>query len=196
MNATKAAICISDRLKAGMPLAGRPFRTTGAVLLPFTSSATSFERVRSGPDSPPPASRPWQKAQFCKKSECPLATNAGGKDCSAGRLFGEVALVVRAATLPLSPFFPNARETRENNAIDAKMSKPKRREPSGRARAGPVRGPRMAQRIEPISSKNLHFFRRFMPINISSTLRKSLFFVFFFVMVQSSDAIILRTARA
>ena len=39
-------------------LAGRPARIRGVNLSPRTSPATKRERVRSGPDSPPCASRP------------------------------------------------------------------------------------------------------------------------------------------
>src|SRR5205085_12083321 len=44
-----------------------------------TSSATSLERVRSGPDSPPPVSRPWQKAQCWTNKVSPALTSSAGK---------------------------------------------------------------------------------------------------------------------
>src|ERR1700679_3170174 len=63
-----------------MPFSGRPLRTTAPILFPSTSVATSLERVRSGPVSPPPASRPWQKEQSFRKSALPLSIKAGGHD--------------------------------------------------------------------------------------------------------------------
>ena len=53
MNAASAAIWSSERSKGGMPFSGRPLRTTTPILSPLTSAATSFERVKSGPLSPP-----------------------------------------------------------------------------------------------------------------------------------------------
>jgi hypothetical protein len=58
MNATIDTMSASERVKGGMPLSGRPVRIIGASLLPRMSDATSAERVRSGPLSPPAASRP------------------------------------------------------------------------------------------------------------------------------------------
>ena len=51
-----------------MPLSGRPVRMTGPSLSPRTSCATSVERVRSGPPSPPAASRPWQELHWPRNS--------------------------------------------------------------------------------------------------------------------------------
>ena len=103
MNATSEAISLSERANRGIPFSGRPLCTTGPILLPLTSSATSFERVRSGPVSPPPASRPWQKAQFCRNSDCPLSTCAGGKLCAAGLAVCRTTLGVSTAGLLLCP---------------------------------------------------------------------------------------------
>src|SRR6185503_11272982 len=54
-----------------MPAFGRPSRITGPILSPRASSATSFERVRSGPDSPPAASRPWQNPHWAENWASP-----------------------------------------------------------------------------------------------------------------------------
>src|SRR5258708_1638954 len=62
MNATNAANCCSSTLpNAGIPLSSRPFRTTAPIFSPCASCSTSADAIRSGPLSPPPASRPWQK---------------------------------------------------------------------------------------------------------------------------------------
>src|SRR5579862_7161619 len=55
----------------GMPLSTRPSCTTARILSPRTSRITRRERVRSGPDSPPAASRPWQKEQLRANSDLP-----------------------------------------------------------------------------------------------------------------------------
>src|SRR4051812_23874396 len=78
MNATTACSCESLRLIGGMPLSGRPVLTMEPILSPFTSSATMDERVRSGPVSPPMASRPWQNPQCATNSGSPWATSFGG----------------------------------------------------------------------------------------------------------------------
>jgi len=70
-------------LNLGIPFSGRPFRITPPILSPRTSCATSFDPVRSGPVSPPAASRPWQNAQFCRNSACPASTVACDSDCAA-----------------------------------------------------------------------------------------------------------------
>ena len=54
----------SGSLNGGMPFSGRPLWMTGAILSPRTSSATSADRVKSGPVSPPIASRPWQNPHW------------------------------------------------------------------------------------------------------------------------------------
>ena len=70
------------RLNGGMPLSTRPLRTSGMILSPRTSSATSVERVRSGPVSPPIASRPWQKPQVEREERLDLrCTCSGGYVC-------------------------------------------------------------------------------------------------------------------
>src|SRR5258708_15753449 len=71
MNATRAARSVAPSANAGMPVSTRPSRITGMSLSPPTSAATSAELVRSGPLSPPAASRPWQKPQRAVKSDCP-----------------------------------------------------------------------------------------------------------------------------
>src|SRR5579863_9689 len=70
-----------------MPFSGRPLRTTDLILSPPTSDVTSLERVRSGPLSPPPASRPWQNEQSSRNSDAPLSTSAGGYVFSATARF-------------------------------------------------------------------------------------------------------------
>ena len=57
---------------AGMPLSGRPLRTTCPIKSPLTSCATSDERTRSGPRAPV-ASAPWQNPQDCAKRLRPLS---------------------------------------------------------------------------------------------------------------------------
>src|SRR5882724_1239469 len=74
-----------------MPLSGRPARITGPILFPSTSVVTSFDRVRSGPVSPPPASRPWQNEQFCRKSAPPLLTKSCGYGLNAASEAGLLA---------------------------------------------------------------------------------------------------------
>ena len=56
--ATTAPRSVALSANAGMPLSTRPARRSGPSLSPRTSSATIAARVRSGPDSPPIASRP------------------------------------------------------------------------------------------------------------------------------------------
>src|SRR5471030_1273781 len=77
MKAASAASSPLVTVKRGILL--RPLRTTGPIWLPSTSSATSLERVRSGPSSPPPVSRPWQKAHCWTKEDSPALTSSGGK---------------------------------------------------------------------------------------------------------------------
>src|SRR5215467_5125209 len=77
MNATSAAIWSSERSNGGIPFSRRPLRTTGPILSPFTSAATNLERVRSGPLSPPVASRPWQNEQSCRNRAFPFWTSSG-----------------------------------------------------------------------------------------------------------------------
>src|SRR5260370_3487211 len=73
-------ICGSEKLKGGMPFSGRPLRTTGPILFPSISCVTNFDLVRSGPLSPPLASRPWQKEQSRAKRVLPFWTRSGEYD--------------------------------------------------------------------------------------------------------------------
>ena len=81
MNATTLPRSVSDRLLAGIPFPGLPVRTTGPILSPLTSSATTIDRVRSGPVSPPIASRPWQKPHCETKSTWPARICSGEYVC-------------------------------------------------------------------------------------------------------------------
>jgi len=62
---------------AGIPLDGRPFNTTGPMVLPLLSCSTMTERTKSGPLSPPVAFVPWQNPHVGTKIFCPRATAAG-----------------------------------------------------------------------------------------------------------------------
>jgi hypothetical protein len=60
----------------GIPPSGRPFKITGPILFPPTSSMTSTDSRRSGPPSPPLACAPWQKLQVEAKIFCPRSAAA------------------------------------------------------------------------------------------------------------------------
>ena len=106
MKATIALRSASLTLNAGMPSSGRPARTTAPILSPRLSSATSFERVRSDPPSPPAASRPWQKphceiyfgspARICSAVYTCGVTVFGGS-CEAGLRAGPCAIIIPEA---------------------------------------------------------------------------------------------------
>ena len=81
MNATIAPRSASLKSNDGIPLSGRPTRSSGPIVSPRESSATSVERVRSGPVSPPAASRPWQNPHSDRKRVCPAMTSSAGYDC-------------------------------------------------------------------------------------------------------------------
>src|SRR3954466_1362881 len=68
--------------KDGIPAVGRPSRITGPTLSPLVSLATSSARVRSGPDSPPAASLPWQNPHWAPNRASP------SRACSAGYVCG------------------------------------------------------------------------------------------------------------
>jgi light-regulated signal transduction histidine kinase (bacteriophytochrome) len=76
----------SLKINGGIPPSGRPTRTKGPILSPRTSFATSSERVRSGPDSPPTASRPWQNPH------CAANRSSPARICSAEYVCGVTVL--------------------------------------------------------------------------------------------------------
>src|SRR5262245_8942839 len=71
MKVTTIVISLAPSANPGMPFSTRPSRMTGISLSPPTSLPTSGELVRSGPVSPPAASRPWQKPHRDAKSVWP-----------------------------------------------------------------------------------------------------------------------------
>src|SRR5207248_702601 len=77
MNATTAATSASVSRNAGIPLSTRPSRTTARTFSPAASSRRSADLVRSGPVSPPIASRPWQKPHCAANTRCPDCSWAG-----------------------------------------------------------------------------------------------------------------------
>src|SRR5215472_4508479 len=114
MNATTAARSASARLNGGIPLSIRPERTTGPISFPLTSFSTSSELVRSGPVSPPAASRPWQNAHCVAKSDCPFCACSAGAPCGlagGGSACRMAKLRLRKATIKQMP----SRNTRESH---------------------------------------------------------------------------------
>src|SRR6266567_1275718 len=110
MNATILVRSASLTVNAGMPLSGRPLCTTGPILSPRTSSATSAERVRSGPVCPPIASRPWQKPQYVTNSGSPALMSLGAYCGAAG--------ACRSAAAPVLSVAANAGEMIERTMND------------------------------------------------------------------------------
>ncbi len=76
-NAPMSLIWSSLSGNAGMPLSGRPFRITGPILSPPSSSKARTDRTKSGPLSPPLAFDPWQNPQRATKVFWPRSTAAG-----------------------------------------------------------------------------------------------------------------------
>src|SRR5581483_138016 len=61
-----------------MPFSGRPLWMTAATAAPVLSRLTNSESMSEGPVSPPPASRPWQKAHCCWNRVLPLSMSSLG----------------------------------------------------------------------------------------------------------------------
>src|SRR5438093_1211290 len=64
---------------------GRPTLRNSPSCLPFSSSCTIGDRVRSGPVAPPRALEPWQKPQRATRSSWPRCTASASNCVSSGR---------------------------------------------------------------------------------------------------------------
>src|SRR5262249_15785615 len=95
-NAMPPAMSDAERRNAGMPLSVGPSRMTASIRAPLASSRTSADFVRSGPVSPPIASRPWQKPHCAANTRWPASACAGGGAWAAAGL----ASAARRRTTP------------------------------------------------------------------------------------------------